>query len=74
MDPGDDLESRFPWACQTRYPYWEVVEWVEDNIGTFDRDWYRYGRDIASGVTGWSPDLYRFAREQDAVLFQLRWS
>jgi hypothetical protein len=71
----DELEQRFPYAVTTHYPYMQVVPWVEENIGTFDRDWYRYGSDIASGVTGWEQkDIYRFRTEQDAVIFRLKWS
>lgn len=71
----DDIEQRFPWECTTGHPYDQVVPWLEENVGQFDGAWYRYGTDIASGVTGWEPcDYYRFRREQDAVLFRLRWS
>jgi hypothetical protein len=77
VDPGDDLETRFPYECTTPHPYWTVVEWLEENIGTFDQEWYRYGGDIASGLTltGYNiHDTYRFRNEQDAVLFRLKWS
>ena len=71
----DELEKRFPWGCSTRHPYDQVVPWLEDHIGMFDGEWYRYGTDIASGVTGWEPqDHYRFRNEQDAILFRLKWS
>ena len=71
----DDLDTRMPYECTTRYPYDQVVPWLEATIGEFDREWYRYGSDIASGVTGWDPyDFYRFRDEQAAVLFRLRWS
>ena len=70
-----DLQDLFPYECTTRHPYDQVVPWLESNIGEFDREWYRYGTDIASGVTGWDPcDYYRFRDEQAAVLFRLRWS
>lgn len=69
------IEDRFPWECRTLHPYWTVVEWVEDNIGTFDQEWYRYGTDIAQGLWGNQPlyEYYRFRDEKDAMLFQLRW-
>lgn len=71
----NEFEQRFPYECTTRYPYMQVVPWVEEHIGTFDREWYRYGTDIAAGVLGWDPyDTYRFRDEQDAVLFRLKWS
>lgn len=71
----DDLEVRMPWKCATLHHHDQVVPWCEANIGEFDRDWYRYGTDIASGVVGWEPcDYYRFRREKDAVIFKLKWS
>jgi len=69
-----EFEDLFPYECRTRHPYDQVVPWLEANVGEFDREWYRYGSDIASGITGWVPDIYRFRDEQAAVLFRLRWS
>jgi hypothetical protein len=82
MPPGRDrgkvlneFESRFPWECHTRHDWNVVVPWLEVNIGRFNHEWYRYGSDIASGVTGWDPiDIYRFRDEQAAVLFKLKWT
>ena len=71
----DDIEQRFPWECRTRHAYSEVVPWCEAQFGPFDGRWYRYGSDIAAGVTGWDPyDTYRFRDEQAAIMFRLRWS
>jgi hypothetical protein len=69
------LEKRFPWECKTSHPHDEVVPWCEEHFGPFDDRWYRYGTDIAQGL--WNRpivDYYRFRDEQDAVLFQLKWS
>ena len=75
MTAGDDLRIRMPWECSTPHHYEQVVPWCEANIGKFDREWYRYGTDIASGVAGWEPcDYYRFRDAAAAVLFRLRWS
>jgi len=77
-DHGKDLSdfhNIFPYECTTRHPYDQVVPWLEATIGEFDREWYRYGTDIAAGVTGWDPcDYYRFRDAEAAVLFRLRWS
>ena len=70
----DDLEKRMPYECTTRHPHYQVVPWLEATIGEFDREWYRLGSDIALGVTGWDPDIYRFRDAEAAVLFRLRWS
>lgn len=66
----------FPYECQTRSPYEQVVPWLQVNIGEFDREWYRYGTDIAQGIVAGMPlyDVYRFRDEQAAVLFELKWS
>ena len=71
----NEFEQRFPWECRTCHDHEVVVPWLEENIGRFDHEWYRYGSDIASGVTGWDPcDYYRFRDAEAAVLFRLRWS
>ena len=75
MTAGDDLRIRMPWECSTPHHYEQVVPWLEANVGEFDREWYRCGTDIASGVAGWEPcDYYRFRDAEAAVLFQLKWS
>jgi len=72
----DDIELRFPYECSTCHAYSDVVSWCEEHFGPFDDRWYRYGTDIALGVVAGMPlyDVYRFRDEQDAVLFQLKWS
>jgi len=72
----DDIEQRFPYECRTPHPYAEVEAWCEEHLGPFDGRWYRYGTDIAQGIVAGYPsyDYYRFRDEQDAVLFQLKWS
>ena len=75
IEQQDDLKQRMPHEGSTHYSHMQVVPWLEENCGTFDQDWYRYGCDTVPGVTGWEPrDYYRFRREQDAVIFQLKWS
>jgi hypothetical protein len=69
LDAGS-LTRRFPYECWTSYSYWEVVQWVEDYVGTFDQEWYRHGGAFA----GADPGLYRFRDQQAAVMFALRWS
>jgi len=72
----DDFDRRFPWECRTYHPHEVVVPWLEENIGVFDQEWYRYGTDIAQGIVSGVPlyDYYRFRDEQAAVLFGLKWS
>lgn len=71
-----EFQDIFPYECTTRYPYDQVVPWLESNIGEFDREWYRYGTDIAQGIVAGVPlcDYYRFRDAEAAVLFRLRWS
>lgn len=72
----NEFEQRFPFKGKTCYNYEEVVPWLETNIGQFDREWYRYGTDIAYGIVAGAPlyDYYRFSDEQSLMLFLLRWS
>jgi len=71
----DDVEDRFPHECKTGYTYTEVVPWCEEQFGQFGVNWYRYGTDIAIDIVVGASfyDYYRFAREEDAMLFILRW-
>jgi len=68
-------DADWPHICYTSHPWTEVCAWCEQNIGTFDREWYKLGEDImAQGIMTDYKSTYMFRREQDAVLFKLRWS
>ena len=67
-------DPEWPYVCYTSHDWPEVCDWCAANIGEFDRDWYKLGEDIAA--LSINPDYkstYLFRREQDAVLFKLRW-
>ena len=68
------LDADWPYVCYTSHPYPEVQEWCAANIGQFDLDWYKLGEDIMASMMPDYKSTYMFRREQDAVLFQLRWS
>ena len=72
----DTIEDRFPYQCKTIHPQTEVVPWCEQHFGEFGTGWFRYGTDIAMGITtnAYYYDYYRFAHSEDAVLFALRWA
>ena len=72
----DDLYQRMPWECRTSHHYSEIEPWLREHVGEFDREWYRFGTDIALGIVAGAPlyDYYRFRDEQAAVLFGLKWS
>ena len=44
-------------------PYYDVSTWCRENIGEFNKDWFT-----------WTGRRYWFKREEDAVLFALRWA
>jgi hypothetical protein len=68
--------SDWPYVCYTKHPYPAVQDWCENNIGEFDRDWYKLGEDIMA--MSMNPSTYKstymFRKEEHAVLFQLRWT
>ena len=72
----DDIETKLPYLCKTPHLHTEVVQWCEQNYGEFGVRWYRYGTDIAQSIVAGVPfyDYYRFASNEDAMLFILRWS
>ena len=67
-------DPEWPFEEYTSHPWPEVCAWCEQNIGEFDRDWYKLGEDIAaqSIMTDYK-STYLFKREQDVLLFRLRW-
>lgn len=76
MNSPKDPELKFPFESKTFHHHSEVSPWCEQQFGQFGERWYRYGTDIAMGITIGVPfyDHYRFARSEDATLFTLRWS
>ena len=55
--------------------YTECEPWCQANIGEWNVDWWKDFQDIAMSVTlgeGTQPDCYWFEREQDALMFRLR--
>jgi hypothetical protein len=68
-------DPNWPYIEYTSHPWQEVCAWCEVVIGTFDQDWYKLGEDIAAqSIYSDYKSTYMFRREQDAVLFKLRWA
>lgn len=68
-------DPEWPYVCYTSYPYPEVQEWCEQNIGKFDQEWYKLGEDImAQSILADYKSTYMFRDEQHAILFKLRWT
>lgn len=66
----------WPYCITIENPDWyEAQLWCEATIGEFDRDWYKLGIDPAEYVIdGRTRSTWYFKREQDAVMFKLRWA
>ena len=58
------------------YTHWTECEpWCQVNVGVWNEDWWKDFPDIAMNITlgeGTRPDCYWFHREQDALMFRLR--
>ena len=57
--------------------YSECESWCRDTIGEWNVDWWRDFPDIAMHVTLGEvpqPETYWFGREQDALMFRLRFA
>ena len=71
----NETDPQWPFVCQTRHPYPQVQALCEQNIGEFDRDWYKLGEDItAQFLNTHYQSTYMFKLEKHAVLFRLRWA
>ena len=62
------------YPAETMAAYPEVCDWCTDNIGQWNRHWWRDYPDIASRIEHATPDRYWFADESHAVAFTLKWS
>ena len=60
------------------YTHWTECEpWCQVNVGVWNEDWWKDFPDIAMNITpgeGTQPDCYWFHREQDALMFRLRFA
>ena len=54
---------------------WEAAQaWCNHYIGKFDEDWYKLGIDPAEYILfGETRTTWYFKREEDIVLFMLKW-
>lgn len=53
--------------------WYEVQLWCDEFIGKFDEDWYKLGIDPLARFNGNPQTTWYFKREQDIILFKLRW-
>jgi hypothetical protein len=68
-------DEQWPWVCYTSHPWPLVVEWCNNIIGEYDRDWFKLGEDkAAQSIMTDYKSTYLFRNEQHAVLFRLKWS
>ena len=68
-------DPEWPYICYTSHDWQQVCDWCVATIGEFDREWYKLGEDIAAqSINTDYKSTYMFRREQDAVLFKLKWT
>ena len=69
-------DKDWPYRVEICTSDWYPVQlWCEQIIGEFDQDWYKLGIDPAEYVIdGRTRSTWYFKREQDAVMFKLRWA
>jgi hypothetical protein len=68
------MNPKLIYPAVTNHPYIEVEQWCLDNIGEWNKTWYKLGQDIAMVAMGFNESQYYFADEKSAVLFKLKWS
>jgi hypothetical protein len=70
-----DRNSRLTIPVKTYTHYSECEPWCQANVGVWNEDWWKDFQDMAMSITlgeGTQPDCYWFHREQDALMFRLR--
>lgn len=68
------MNENLKYRAVTTHPYVEVEEWCVENIGEWDKDWYKLGIDPLAWTMGDHESEWWFADEKSAVLFKLKWS
>lgn len=71
------MKDLFPFEVKTKFGWWnlhtefyEMRKWLENNIGQPRVDWMI----VYSSPPDQNTMRIRFIKEQDAILFALRWS
>ena len=69
------MMTDFPFRVSLRNIDWEAaVRWCEIYVGKFDQDWYKLGIDPAEYIMyGDTTTTWLFKREEDVILFTLKW-
>lgn len=71
ISPGPEWIHRVK-VCRDDWP--DMQQWCQENIGEFDRDWYKLGIDPMAVFIGGAETTWYFKQEKHAVLFLLRWA
>jgi len=71
-----EMNSELTYTATTRYYWYSVEMWCVENIGGWNRDWYRVHSDMAEFIDGNNPtsETYYFRTGEQAILFALRWA
>jgi len=70
-----DRNPRLTIPVKTYTHYTECEPWCQTNVGVWNEDWWKDFPDIAMHITFRDepqPDCYWFHREQDAMMFRLK--
>jgi hypothetical protein len=70
-----DRNPRLIIPVKTYTHYTECEPWCLDNVGAWNEAWWKDFQDMAMSITlgeGTQPDCYWFHREQDALMFRLK--
>ena len=72
---SDDINPLLVYVAYSRADWSETTPWLEENVGEFNKTWYKLGRDAIMYISpNWRGDEYLFLRDKDRALFILKWS
>ena len=72
---SDDINPLLVYVAYSRADWSETTPWLEENVGEFNKTWYKLGRDAIMYISpNWRGDEYLFLRDEDRALFILKWS
>jgi hypothetical protein len=68
------LGPEWPYRVTLDREDWEEIQnWCLVNIGDFDQFWYKLGIDPLAYMVGDRQTTWFFKREEDAIMFTLKW-
>ena len=68
------MNPELKYKVKIKCDWQSASDWCKENVGEFNLDWLKLGIDPAAALFDDHKTTWYFKREQDAIMFILRWS